>query len=121
MGKYEWVEGMGEISGFGTMGEGGQRYEEACSKMLLAGLLWLDEHPTADPQFKGFEGVFGVLLDDNDDAKALSKAVTAPVPDCSGAMHQAAIQHCLFVELGAESTEEQRAAARRAAKARRAR
>lgn len=43
MGKYEWVEGMGEISGFGTMGEGGQRYEEACSKMLLAGLLWLDE------------------------------------------------------------------------------
>lgn len=89
--KYAWRDGMGEISGFG----GG--YEEACRQMLRAGLHWLDAHPDVDPQFHGYKGVFGVISEDNEDAKALSKAVLDAVPDCSGAMHQAAIGACLYV------------------------
>lgn len=83
---------MGEISGFGGS------YERACRKMLIAGLEWFDEHPAADPKFQGMRGVFGVLLDDNDDAKALSKVVVlASGGDATGAMHQAVIQSVLWI------------------------
>lgn len=90
--KYAWRDGMGEISGFG----GG--YEEACRQMLRAGLRWLDEHPCADPRFRGFKGVFGVIADDNEDAKALSAAVASACDDCTGAMHQATVSACLYVK-----------------------
>lgn len=89
--KYAWRDGMGEISGFG----GG--YEEACRQMVRAGLRWLDEHPEADPIFKGYSGVFGVIKNTNPDAEALSKVVLAACDDCTGAMHQAAIGACLYV------------------------
>lgn len=92
MGKYQWEDGMGEISGFG----GG--YEEACQKMLFAGLAWLDEHPTAEPKFRSAPGVYGLLDTENDDAREMSKAIVSAVEeDCTGAMHQAAVSHCLFV------------------------
>lgn len=88
---FEWTEDMREISGFG----GG--YERTCRAMVSAGCKWLADHPTADPQFHGFKNVYGVIAEDNDDAKALSKAVTdASGGDCSGAMHHASISHCLF-------------------------
>lgn len=92
-----WTAEMGEISGFGGT------YEDGCRTMVLAGLDWLDGHPTADPKFHGFTDVYGVLVDDNDDAKALSKAMVdaadAKYPDggVTGAMHQACVQHVLFV------------------------
>lgn len=85
---FEWTEDMREISGFG----GG--YERACRAMVSAGCKWWSERPDADPQFHGFRGIYGVIAEDNDDAKALSKAVTdAAGGDCTGAMHQAAISH----------------------------
>lgn len=90
--RYMFTEAMGEISGFG----GG--YEQTCRNMLAAGLDWLDEHPNADPRFECFEGIYGVLADDNDDAKALSKVVVAGADgDCTGAMHHAVVSHCLFI------------------------
>jgi hypothetical protein len=90
--KYVFTPEMGEISGFG----GG--YEEMCRTMLRAGMEWLDAHPEADPHFKGYQNVFGVTLDENADAKALSDAVVAPTNgDCTGAMHQAVITACLFI------------------------
>lgn len=82
---------MREISGFG----GG--YEEACRKMVLAGLEWFDQHPEADPKYHGFKGVYGVIDEDSDDAKMLSQAVIGAVGDCTGAMHQAAISHIFFI------------------------
>lgn len=98
----EWSEDMGEISGFG----GG--YEAMCRAMVLAGMQWVDEHPSADPHFHGFKGIYGVLAEDNDDAKAMVKAMMdAPVyhagkkiqeragDDCTGAMHQASCSHVL--------------------------
>ena len=90
--KYEFTPEMGEISGFG----GG--YEVACRLMLASGLRWLDAHPNSDPQFHGFKGVYGVIAEDNDDAKALSKAVVDGAGgDCTGAMHQAVVSHCLWI------------------------
>ena len=86
----EYTKDMGEISGFG----GG--YEEACRKMVLAGLDWFDANPDADPQFHGYEGIYGIITEDNDDAKALTEAVVAPAKgDCTGAMHQATMGHVM--------------------------
>lgn len=90
--SYDWRDGMGEISGMG----GG--YEQACRSMLRAGLQWLEAHPDADPKFQGFKGVFGLIVEDNDDAKALSAAVSGAIHDCTGAMHQAVIATCFYVK-----------------------
>ena len=95
-----WSDDMGEISGFG----GG--YEACCRVMVLAGIRWLDEHPDADPIFKGYEGVFGLITEVNKDAEALIEAIMdAEVTvngkperarkSATGAMHQAAVWHCL--------------------------
>lgn len=90
--RYVFREGMGEISGFG----GG--YEQTCRNMLSAALDWFDEHPDADPKLKGFEEIYGVLMEDNADAKALSAAVLAAANgDCTGAMHQVVISSSLWI------------------------
>ena len=92
MNKYIFTDDMSEISGF----HGG--YEEACRKMVVAGIEWFDEHPKADPQFHGFEGIYGIIQEDNDDARALSKTVVdASGGDCTGAMHQASIGHVFLM------------------------
>lgn len=90
--KYEFTPEMGEISGFG----GG--YEQACRDMVKAGMEWLDANPNADPKFRGYERVYGVVTEDNEDAKALTEAVIAPTNgDCTGAMHQATVGACLWI------------------------
>ena len=94
MDKYEFTSDMGEISGFGG------RYEACCRAMLKAGCEWFDEHPDADPQFHGYHGVYGILAEDNADAKALSAAICAPGETgggVTGAMHQACVSHCMFI------------------------
>ena len=88
--KREWTDDMGEISGFG----GG--YEATCRAMAFAGMDWLDANPDAAPQFTGYKNIYGVITEDNEDAKALSAAVVAAAGgDCTGAMHQATIGHAL--------------------------
>lgn len=90
--KYLFTPDMGEISGFG----GG--YEQTCRNMLAAGLEWLDSNPKAEPQFSGFKGVYGILNEDNADAKALGKTIVeASGNDCTGAMRQAVLSHCMFI------------------------
>lgn len=88
-----WTPDMGEISGFG----GG--YEATCRAMVLGGLAWFDEHPDAAPQFHGYKNVTGICIEDNEDAKALSEAIVSAAPDrdCTGAMHQAAVSHVMFI------------------------
>lgn len=85
--------GVDYISGFGGF------YEQGCQVMVLAGMKWFDEHPDADPHFKGYEGIFGVLTDDNDDAKGLTKAMVdagnALEGGVTGAMHRATVSHVL--------------------------
>lgn len=89
---YEWEQGMGEISGFG----GG--YENTCRAMVKAGCDWLDAHPGADPKFHSYKGVYGIISEDNKDAKDLTEAIVkAAAGDCTGAMHQAAVSHVLAI------------------------
>lgn len=90
--KYVWREGMGEISGFG----GG--YEDTCRAMVRAGCEWLDAHPEAKPEFRGYKNIYGIISEENDDAKALTKAIVdASGGDCTGAMHQASVTHVLQI------------------------
>lgn len=90
--QYMFTPEMGEISGFGGS------YEDACRLMLRAALLWLDDHPDADPKFHGYKGVYGIMTEDNEDAKALSDAaVNAVGGDCTGAMHQAVMTAAIYI------------------------
>jgi hypothetical protein len=83
---------MGEISGFG----GG--YEQCCRDMLAAGVAWLDANKDAVPEFHGFKNVYGVVMEDNEAAKALTKAVIdAAKGEATGAMHHAAISHLMVI------------------------
>jgi len=104
-----WTEEMGEISGFGGS------YEAGCRAMVLAGIQWIDEHPDGDPQFHGYNGVYGLIMEDNEDAKSLTRAIMdAPVKmedgtvtragkEATGAMHQAAVGNVLaYKRLGWE-------------------
>lgn len=98
----EWTDDMGQISGFGDddPSSRGWAYENCCRDMLRAGLVWLAAHPTAEPRFHGYAGIYGILAEDNDDAKALSEAVVAPAEHgggASGAMHQAVVSHLMFI------------------------
>lgn len=91
--EYQWQEGMGEISGFG----GG--YEEMCRKMLFAGLAWLDANPNANPEFRGYTGIYGIITETNEDAESLSEAILEPSErGATGAMHQAVVGACLYVK-----------------------
>jgi hypothetical protein len=91
--KYSYTDDMGEISG---MGEG---YEKACRKMVITGLEFWDTQPeTFNPRYKGFEDVYGLCIEDNEDAKKLSDVVIKAVDGCSGAMHQATISHIFFIK-----------------------
>ena len=92
MTNYKYTPEMREISGLG----GG--YEHDCRKMVITGLKWLDKHPNADPKFTGYREVFGLISEDNHDAKKLSATVGASVPTCSGAGHHAAIAHILHIK-----------------------
>lgn len=89
--SYEWQEGMGEISGMG----GG--YEENCRIMLQRGMVWFDNHPEANPRFKEFRTITGVIIEANDDAKELRKVLLESL-DASGAMYQAVVQTLMWVK-----------------------
>ena len=92
MSKYQYTDDMSELSGFG----GG--YEDTLRAMVVSGLEHLDANPHADPQFSGYKNIFGIITEDNADGKELSEAVVkAANGDCTGAMHQAAISHILWI------------------------
>jgi hypothetical protein len=93
-GGKTYTSQMGEISGFG----GG--YEVTCRRMVLAGVEWLANNPNASPEFAGYKNIYGVINEENADAKSLSSYITADAitgGDCTGAMHQASISHIMFI------------------------
>lgn len=83
-----WTDDMGEISGFG--GE----YEEACRRMVCAGVDWflINGHQCVPNPVGGF-----LFAADEKTAKvnhdAFRAAVDAAEPSCSGAMSGAAASH----------------------------
>ena len=89
--KYYYPEGCKEISGFG----GG--YEEACRKMVIAGITWLSGQNGEKIKFSGFEGVFGLITAENETAKQLEKImIDAAGGDCTGAMLHACVNHVSY-------------------------
>ena len=94
---YEWQENMDEISGFG------RSYEAACRAMLKSGLDWWDTFPDSDPKYQGYKNVFGVCIDNNNDARDLDIAIQMgahsidPNSGMTGAMHQAVVSHIMYI------------------------
>jgi hypothetical protein len=98
MSKYDYSQVTSEISGFGG------DYEECCRAMVVGGCEWLDAHPEVKPKFSHYRNIVGVVLDDNDDAKAMVKAM---VDACeafrpgaggpTGAMMQFTVHHVLQI------------------------
>lgn len=81
---------MREISGFG----GG--YEKACRDMVIKGIKFLDKN-SANPIFSTYENIFGIIKEDNEDAKKLTNAMLAASSDCTGAMMQVCVNHVLYI------------------------
>lgn len=91
MKKYTYPEGIDVISGFG----GG--YEDACQKMVIAGMEWLDEHKEANPTFDQFKNIYGLTTNENEDMEAMQKHMNEAIGnEASGAMMQACTNHILY-------------------------
>ncbi|MDD3492299.1 MAG: hypothetical protein PHU95_02270 [Candidatus Thermoplasmatota archaeon] len=84
------IRGMVDISGMGGS------YEETCQRMLQQGWEWLNEHKGAELKAHAFKGVYGLIVLDTEETKALSEAVTKG-SDATGAMHQAVMSHLLYI------------------------
>jgi len=106
---FEWTQDMRQISGFAQEVDGhknpmGWTYERCCRAVISAACAWWAEHPDADPQFSCFQGVYGLCMEDNADAKALSDVMVKaaePHGGLTGAQHEAAVMHVLrWRELG---------------------
>ena len=66
--------------------------------MLDSALQWFDQNPDAAPKFQGVKDVYGILAEDNDDAKSMSEAALKPaLGDATGAMRQAVITKALWI------------------------
>ena len=90
--SYSYTDDMDEISGFG--GE----YEEACRKMVIAGVEWCDAHPNAVLDYKIYSGIYGVTTDETPDTKEMQKVMNDSTGNgCSGAMMQCTMGHVLHI------------------------
>ena len=85
--KFRHTPDMGEISGFG----GG--YEDTIQNMLSAGTEWLINNPEADIKLKGFEGVYGMVQTNSDDAETLETVITDSVKDKDGKCDITSVMH----------------------------
>ena len=94
--RYRHTLDMGEISGFG----GG--YEACCQDMLEAGVVWLDRNKQKghEPNLQGhsFKNIYGIMIADSDDAKAMEKTVLeAAKGEATGAMHHAVMSRLFYI------------------------
>ena len=103
MSKYVFTDDMGQISGFRGIMEGGDRYEQACRDMIVAGLEWLDDHPDADPIFYEPKSehirIYGAVVGHNIPAQEMMRIMSLAADEnggATGAMMEACIQVCLW-------------------------
>lgn len=82
--EISFPEGCREISGFGGS------YEAACRMMVIAGIRWIEAHPSANLVYNGY------YSDNSTDMQKLEKHILELVPDCSGAMLGASLSHIIF-------------------------
>ena len=93
MSKYEFTNEMGEISGFGG------DYEQACRKMVIAGVEYLEKNKNIDFSFKEYENIYGILAETSEDTDKIIKAMIAANDDfgATGGMVQATLNHVKFI------------------------
>ena len=83
-----------DISGMG----GG--YEKMCQRMLARGIAYLAEvNPPVEMWEKAKEcaNIYGIMLTEGQDLKALEACVIRSGDDVTTAMHQAVMQHLLYI------------------------
>ncbi len=88
------IKGIADISGFGEEHE----YELGCQNMLQTGYDWLLKQ-TKKPNLTAttYENVTGLFTPKSKSAKELSKVVGDSDEECTGAMHQAVMEHLFFI------------------------
>ena len=73
-------------------------YEWGCQMMLKAGLKFLKEHPDFHFDYQQYNGVAGIAFTDTPWGKELDKVLDeASGHNSTGAMHQAVINHLMFI------------------------
>jgi hypothetical protein len=92
---HEFSDDMDEISGMGG------DYEEACRLMVVAGVDWMERHEDADPKFYEYEGVTGIIGENNEDATELVEHMLHALPDngdnATGAMVHVTVAHVIWI------------------------
>lgn len=91
--KIKSIKGIADISGFGK----NTSYEKSCQNMLQSGFEWLEKNKKPKLKAVTFKGIYGILEPKSKDAKELSDTILKSCPDCSGAMHQAVMQHLMYI------------------------
>lgn len=87
---FKYTDKCNEISGMGG------DYEEGCRSMVIAGMKHMEENPMSEPDISTYKNLYGIIKENNDDAKALSRVVAGACDGCTGAMHQAAMSHVIY-------------------------
>ena len=89
------IKNIYEISGFGKK----TSYENGCQKMLQAGFEWIEKNKKKKTKLKthSYKNIYGILEPDSKEAKELSDVIVKAEPECTGAMHQAVMQHLFFI------------------------
>jgi len=96
--RYDWINEIGEISGFG--GE----YEESCRQMVTAGLKWLEQNEGPSTEFSTGDNVFAQIDEEADATDELrTHMVSAVDMDPSPSMLHLCLKHTLYAnEIGWE-------------------
>ena len=71
-----------------------------CQKMLWRGVAYLAEVRPPLAMWEGaktYENVYGVMVTEGHDLKALEEAIIKPGDDVTGAMHQAVMGHLAYI------------------------
>ena len=87
------IKGICDVSGFGKK----TGYEIACQNMLQAGFEWLEKNKEGKLKGHSYKNLYGIFEPDSEKAKRLSKVVVKAGLECTGAMHQAVMQHLFFI------------------------
>lgn len=89
---YKFTSDMREITGFGG------DYEKSCRDMVIAGIEFLEKNKL-DPEFSTYKNIYGIIKENNEDAKKLTNAMyKAANYDCTGAMMQTCVSHVLYIK-----------------------
>ena len=79
-----------DITGFG----GG--YEATCQQMLWNAVRFLVGQKR-DVKSKQCENIYGIAINEGEDGKAFDKAMMEDIDDATGAMHQCATNHAMYI------------------------